>query len=63
MGWINLAPNRDKCAALVNMDMNLRDPQNTRNFSTSSGTENKSLLLGIILLVSYFGGCTVQQRN
>jgi hypothetical protein len=35
MGWIDLAQNRDKWQAFVNVVMNLWVPQNVGNFLTS----------------------------
>jgi len=35
MGWINLAPDRDKCQALVNAAQNCQVPQSVGNFLVS----------------------------
>jgi hypothetical protein len=34
MDWIELAPDKDQCRALVNTVMNLRVPYNAVNFQT-----------------------------
>lgn len=45
----------NKWWALVNMVMNIRFPQNARNYSTSSSRKDNITLSWLFLLVSKFG--------
>jgi len=56
MDWIDLAQDRNKWQVLVNKVMNIRVPQNARNFLTSCVTirfSRKTLLHGVIYLLTY----------